>query len=292
VIPAPPQHEPLRVQPPPRWIAALRRGLFALFVGQLLFVGARLACPALTPQAARWPEGLLLALATATTLAALARHLPFQNVLLAASIIAALGTAVHLLGPLAALPISPPPQTDGLTHLRLPRLSCAVPAWWLVAILSSRGVAGLILERWRHRPNYGLCRIALTALLVALLNFALVPFAAVVKGYWAWPPPRLSLDWYGMPWIAPVGWVLTALLILTLATPALLNKLPIATPPDYHSLAVWLLLNLLFLTAGIAHRLWPATLAVLLQTSLVACLALPGSRANAPPPSPSAAPTP
>ena len=42
-----------------------------------------------------WPEALLLLLATASTLAALARQLPLQNVLLAAFVIAVIGGAAQ-----------------------------------------------------------------------------------------------------------------------------------------------------------------------------------------------------
>ncbi|MGH7975248.1 MAG: carotenoid biosynthesis protein, partial [Limisphaerales bacterium] len=54
-----------------------------------------------------WPETLLILLATASTLAALTRQLPLQNILLAAFIIALIGGAISALGAKTGIPFGP-----------------------------------------------------------------------------------------------------------------------------------------------------------------------------------------
>src|SRR5208282_6438478 len=54
-----------------------------------------------------WPEALLLLLATVSTITAVARQLPLQNVLLATFVIALMGGAVHALGVTMGIPFGP-----------------------------------------------------------------------------------------------------------------------------------------------------------------------------------------
>src|SRR5580693_8473396 len=74
-----------------------------LLAAVLLFA---LAAVAMIPDA-NWPEGLLLLLATINTLTALARQLPSQNVMLAALIVAFMGSAVHAVGAKSGIPFGP-----------------------------------------------------------------------------------------------------------------------------------------------------------------------------------------
>src|SRR5690242_12005763 len=76
----------------------IHRILFALFLIQFVFVWFRSWLPNPPLPSARWPDGLLLVLTTATTLAALARQLPGQNVMLAFTIIGIIAGAVQSLG--------------------------------------------------------------------------------------------------------------------------------------------------------------------------------------------------
>ena len=66
----------------------VHRVLFGLFLLQFTLVWARLWLPWPLLGSARWPDGLLVVLTTATLLASLTRQLPGQNVMLAAVIIA------------------------------------------------------------------------------------------------------------------------------------------------------------------------------------------------------------
>ena len=85
----------------------MRRGVFGLFLLSFALVYARLWQPGLLVGEARWPEGLLLVLTTATLLASLSAQLPAQNVMLASVLIALVGGAAHTLGALTGIPFGP-----------------------------------------------------------------------------------------------------------------------------------------------------------------------------------------
>jgi uncharacterized membrane protein len=224
---------------------------------------------------ARWPEGLLVVLAAAMALASLTRQLPGQNVMLASVVIAFVAGAVEILGGLTGIPFGPFAYTEAIGQQLFYPLPWAMPMIWIVALLVSRGVARLILRPWRNAPYYGYWLLGLTALLVVLLDLGLDPFATQVWHLWQWTPTRLRLEWYSAPLVNFLAWGVTALVILAFITPALINKNPMKQPPpDYHPLAVWLLLNLLFATGAAVNRLWPAVAANSLASVTVALLAI------------------
>jgi putative membrane protein len=242
------------------WAPAVRRVLFWLFVTQCMLVWARLWTPWSLLGDARWPEGLLLVLTTASLIASLARHLPGQNVMLVAIIIAFIGGAAQSLGAATGVPFGPFVYTERFGQKLFSGLPWAVPLVWIAAVFVSRGVARLILRPWRRTSTYGFRLIGLTLLLVVLLDVGWEVFAVRVKQYWFWQPTKLAFfDWYGTPVTNFLGWAVATLLILAFATPCLINKKPMAQPPpDYSPLAVWLLLSLLFATGAAVQQLWLA----------------------------------
>jgi uncharacterized membrane protein len=225
-----------------------------------------------------WPEALLLVLATAGTISALARQLPLQNVLLAASVIALMGGAVHALGVTMGIPFGPFLfGAEAGPHL-FKTLPWALPLIWVVAILNSRGVARLVLRPWRKIRNYGFWLIGLTALLTTMFDLALDPFAARVKHYWFWLPTKFPVAWQGAPLVNFLGWAAVSLLILAFVTPVLINKNPVRRTPDFHPLAVWLGAILLFGLAAGLHGLWPAAALDGVMVVLVATFAVRGGK--------------
>lgn len=254
------------------------RVFFALFLAQFALVWARLALPFPLLDNACWPDGLLVVLAGATTLASLARQLPGANVMLAAILIAVVAAGAESLGALTGIPFGPFVYTRRIGQQLFYPLPWAVPMLWLVAVLNSRGVARLILRPWRLNRNYGFWLLGLTTALIVLLDLALEPFAVRVRQYWVWKPTKIPFDWYGAPWVNSLGWAVTSLLILAFITPALLNKKPGKPPPLYHPLGLWLLLNLLFLTGAMVQHLWAAAGLIAGQSLLVGGLALQGAR--------------
>lgn len=226
-----------------------------------------------------WSDAALLLTATLATLIALTRHLPLQNVLLTAVVIASIGSAAHALCVMTAMPFGPMnflragPKVFGV-------LPWAVPLLWIVAILNSRGVARLILRPWRKLRAYGFWLIGLTAALTMLFDFALEPFAAKVKFFWVWQETKFPVSWYGAPLVNFLGWLATSLLILAFAAPALINKhvQPRQLPPDYQPLIVWGLALSLFATAAAVEKFWPACIASALIAAVVAIFAIRGAR--------------
>jgi uncharacterized membrane protein len=246
-------------------------GLFALswLVAWLRFV---LAEPPLVQ--ARWPEAVLLLTAAASTLASLARQLPLQNVILAAAVVALLGGIFHTLGAVTAVPFGPLEFQPSFGRLLFPPLPWAVPLLWIVLVLNARGVGRIILRPWRQTRDYGLWLIGVSAVLTGMLELALEPFATGIMHYWSWGPTKLASSWYGTPWVNLLGWVLCTLLVLAFVTPALINKRPGGTEPQWQPWLVWSLLNLLLLTGLSAGRLWLAVLVAAGNIVVVAGLVL------------------
>lgn len=259
----------------------VHRVLFGLFLAQftLVWAGSWLAGGDL--RTANWPQGLLVVLATATLLASMTLQLPGQNVILASVLIAVISGAAQAIGALTGIPFGPYVYTSEIGQQLFEALPWAVPMVWIIAILSSRGVARLALRPWRSTRDYGFRLIGLTAVLVVWLDFGLEPFATRVKHFWRWNPTKMRSDWYGTPWVNFLGWMLTALLILAFVTPSLINKKPVKPPPrDYHPLIVWLLLNLLFATGTATSRLWLAVGLITTGSAVAAFWAIRGGTAK------------
>ena len=261
------------------WAPRIHRVILGLFLLQFTLVWVKLWLFQPLLGNARWPDGLLVVLTTATVLASLACQLPGQNVMLVSVIIAFLAGAVQTLGALTAIPFGPLVYTEHIGQQLFYPLPWAMPMVWIALLLASRGVTRLLLRPWRKTQNYGFWMIGLTTLLVVLLDVGLEPFATHVKHYWFWNPTKLKLDWYGTPVVNFLGWAITALLILAFATPALINKKPgPQPPPEYSSLIVWLLLNFLFATGAAVQHLWPAVGLISLSSLAVTAFAIRGGR--------------
>lgn len=250
---------------------------FALFLVQLTLVGISLCLPSPLFGGARWPDGLLIVLAAAATLASLTLQLPGQNVLLASVLIALMGGAVQTLGALTQIPFGPYSYTEQIGQQLFHPLPWAVPVLWVIVILTSRGVARLMLRPWRKTRAYGFWLLGITVSIVVLFDLALEPFATRVKQYWVWSPTKLPLDWYGAPLVNFFAWAVAALLILAFVTPTLIKKKPTKSPPNYYPLLMWLLLNALFLVGAIAHQLWPAAGLICVSSLTTAILAVRGA---------------
>ena len=271
VLPKKPFLTASAAKPPPRvyWVST-----FVLAVAiqtTLIILGTKLD--------SNWPEALLLLLATINTLAALARRLPSQNVLLAAAIVALIGGVAHIFGAMSGIPFGPFLFGPEIGWKFFNTLPWAMPLLWIVAVLNSRGVARLVLRPWRKIKTYGFWLIGLTALLTMLFDCALEPFAAHTKHYWIWTTSGFSLMPQGAPLANSIGWLIVTLLILAFATPTLINKqLSRRRPPDFHPLAVWLGAILLFATGAAMHGLWPAVVADTIISTVVIVFAIRGAR--------------
>jgi uncharacterized membrane protein len=230
---------------------------------------------------AEWPMAVLIGTTAFATMVAHTRRLPLQNVILAAGIIAIIGGAVHAVGAATAIPFGPFSYTDSAGPRIFGTLAWPIPLVWIIVILNSRDVARLILRPWRKLRSYGFWLIGITVALAVLFDAALEPFAASVKRYWLWHPTRLPLTWGGAPVTNFLGWLVTALLALAFATPALIDKRQQRSanrPPDYHPLVVWLLAVALFGVGAATHQLWPAVIYCIAAGLAVVIFAIRGAR--------------
>jgi uncharacterized membrane protein len=250
--------------------------LSACLLGAAAWLAAILRAPHFAD--AFWPVPLFLLLALAATLASLTRTLPLQNVLAATALIFLISAVIQFLGVQTSIPFGPRTFTGGFGP-ELLGVPCLLPVFWTVAILTSRGVARLILRPWRKLHNYGLWTIGLTCLLTVALDLALEPFATAAHSHWIWRTTHPTADWPAAPVINFLAWALGALLILIVITPWLINK---ATSKqsftDYHPLILWLLLALLPAADTAAHHLWLPAALNLAAAATVTTFALRGAR--------------
>lgn len=226
----------------------------------------------------RWLEGFFLFFATMTSLLALGRRLPLQNVVMAALLIAAISSCVIMVGTMSGVPFGPYVYSEVLGGKFFNVLPWSIPLIWIVIIVNSRGVARLIMRPWRKTNYYGFWVIGLTGLLAVMLDLGLEPFAVYVKDYWVWRTPPTVAAWYTAPWVNSLGWFVTTLAILAFTTPWLINKQPIKRPIDYHPLVTWLLINVWLMTGNGAKNLWPAVGFSLVSCGIVAIYAIRGAR--------------
>ena len=198
--------------------------------------------------------------------------------MLASVIITGIAGLAHTLGGLLAIPFGPYVYSDRFGQMLFHPLPWAMPVIWLVAILTSRGVARLVMRPWRKTTSYGFWVMGITVALVLLFDLGLEPFATRIKHYWSWKPTKAGLYWYDTPWVNFLGWTATAIVILGFATPSLINKKPVKQPADFCPLVIWLLINALFLTGAVANRLWAAAAVILAGMILAGILAVRGGK--------------
>jgi uncharacterized membrane protein len=257
-----------------------RHFITALLLATYVLVLMRLWWPVqLLPGKSGWPEAMLLFLTVVSIIAAMARHLPLQNILFAVFAIALASGAVVWLDFKTGIPFGQFTMGNDTGPKLLTAVPWELPPVWVVAILNSRGVARLILRPWRKMHGYGLRLIGATTALTVLFDLAFDPFASRVKQYWFWEPTKFPLTWHGAPLVNFFSWAVVTLLILAFVTPMLINKKPIhRRPPDFHPLGVWLGAVLLFGVGSATSGLWSAVLLDAIAGVVIAVFAIRGAR--------------
>ena len=225
-----------------------------------------------------WPEALLPALALVTTLFALARSLPAQNVVAATVGVLLISTAAQIIGVKTGIPFGRYFYMESMGAQLFGVVPWPVPLLWTAVILNSRGVARLILRPWRKMEKYGLWVLGLACLLTVVFDAGLEPFA-VARGWWIWRTPEGLPVWHTTPLVNFLGRAVTTLITLLAVTPWLINKKPSRlSPAEYHPLIVWTILNLLAAAGNAAHQFWWAAGLGLGATALAAIFAVRGGR--------------
>ncbi len=264
--------------PPSPWLARCHLPVFVLFLGVAGWNLLAWWWPGKVAGSAKSSEAALLLLAAVTSLLALARRLPLQNVAAVSLVICVASGAVLAISSLSGIPFGPCTYSELLGGKLFDLLPWSLPLVWLVVLINARGVARLILRPWRKTPAYGLWIIGLTAALAVWFDFALEPFAVYVKDYWLWRAAKSIPAWYTAPWVNSLGWLVTSLAILAFATPWFIVKQPVKSTADWHPLVVWLTLNLWLAVGNAVHHLWPAAAIGLAGAAATAWLAARGAR--------------
>jgi hypothetical protein len=181
-------------------------------------------------------EGVFVLTAAVAALLLVARRLPLQNVLLA-------GVVVALGGAMTGVVATRVGIWTFATNAG-PRPFGGLPWWfpclWVAVLLSSRGSALCLLRSRQTTARFGWEVLSLTTGL-SLILLATAGWHARRNDYWSVPPGDLLVS------IAACG--VGTVFILLVATPILINKKPVSTPPDYRPLVLWLLLTLLLLVS-------------------------------------------
>jgi hypothetical protein len=193
-------------------------------------------------------------------------HLPLQNLLLAAAVIAAVNGLAQWGNAQTGFPF-------GRGHF-VGEVAAGETVGWgvglvlaaVVAVLSARGVAKLLLLPRRSSKHYGYWLLALSAALGALPLVGLDLLATRVAHCWRWE--STAWHWQGIALPNLGGWLLANVIALLLATPALIDKRPTPPPPGLRLLVVWFALNGVAL-AGCLSRASDAAVAVLAAPVLV-----------------------
>lgn len=230
------------------------------------------------PRVVAWIDSVLLLSATASSLIALARRLPVQNVVMVAVVIALSAAGMISINAAFGVSFESFTFTDRMGAKLLGTLPWPVPLLWIVIVLNARGVAELILRPWRRTGHYGLWVLGLASGLAVLLNFGLEPFAVKVKGFWIWNSHSSTRHWHTAPWVNFLGWTVTSSMALLFSVPWLINKRPAKEAVALHPLLVWSLLNLWLALGHAAHQLWSPVCVTLAGSATVAILAVRGAR--------------
>lgn len=213
-----------------------------------------------------------------STLLALGRRLPAQNVLMTIVTVSGLATGVMAVAVLTGVPLGPFLYTSQMGEKLFNVVPWPVPLMWLLVIINGRGVARLVMRPWRKTNYYGFWVIGLACVFAVVLDLGLEPFAVHVRGWWVWQASKATLSWYSAPWINFLGWFILSLSILSFSIPWLINKQPVKQAMDYHPLVVWLLLNVYLATGNALQGRWPAVFVTVLGNAAIAAYAIRGAR--------------
>jgi len=220
---------------------------------------------------ARW-DVVLLFFGVLTTWVTSCRNLPGQNVLLASLIIAGIASGFEVMATVMKKPSAPVFHAD---------VFWPVATTWVISILNARGVARILLVRWRAAPAYGLWLIGLTIFLAVLFVFG-SGYLGKFDRSGAFGSLARSNLWetgeHGMSFLKLLG---TALVSVLLASPSLVNKRPRGDTVTVEPMLIWLSFNIVFVAAAYCDHAFFAAAMIFLSNVLIFSL-LSSAAANGP----------
>ncbi len=200
-----------------------------------------------------------------------ATRLPVQNLLLATAVLGGVSGVALFLNAHTGFPF-------GRGHL-----AGEVPAHWIIgcqaglvlaatlSLLTARGVAKLLLLPLRGRQDYGYWLLGSSALLGTLPLTGLDLLATQVGHWWRWESSAWQWQGIALPTIA--GWLLVHSIALLFATPALIDKRPVASAPGVLPLVGWFALNAVCIASCLSHTRDAAVAVLAAPVLLVTTLA-------------------
>jgi hypothetical protein len=202
----------------------------------LVFMGVR------RPSVWAWIYGLHAVVAALTTLAALARRLPLQNVVACGlALLLTMGMALAMvasgLHDRAGLASGDAAAGPSLGLHPLGWQAWPAPFLWMAVLLASRQTAKVLLHPWRRQRPYGWWLLGTAAVLAWLAVLVSCPFVDQAMRWWSWPQGGVS--WYGVPpeWLG--GFLLLIAVFLLLAGAWLIPKRPTGRAADFEPVWVW-----------------------------------------------------
>lgn len=239
-----------------RWhrLALLGFAVSAAFV----LTNALLGTTATVPAFWRWLEGLPFVFAAVLALLNLARRLPAQNLVAVGLVLGGLTCFGEVLALKMELPFCRFEYGEAVIPKVLGAVAWPIPFLWIALLVSSRGVAKLLLRPWRKGRYYGYGLFGATVGLVLLAWFWTEPFLGHAQQYRTWNGGA-KFTWYGAPWGSLAAGTLLAAVALAFATPWLLPKRPMKPQVELAPLWTWMLLQSFLLLALALRGAWAAT---------------------------------
>lgn len=228
------------------------------------------------PSVWSWLYAAHIVVAVLTTLAALARRLPLQNVVacgLALSLtmgmaLAMVGSSQH--GQVELVPgASSATKTSSIQGLGWQ--AWPAPLLWTAVLLASRQTAKVLLQPWRRQRQYGWWLLGAATGLAWVAVVAASPLVDRMLGWWSWPKEGWS--WYGVP---PVWLVLVPApicILLVLGGVWLIAKRPSGRPADFEPVWVWSGLMVWFTLGNLGAGHWVAAGVSIVAAAFVVALA-------------------
>ena len=223
-----------------------------------------------------WFFGFHLVIAVLTTLAALARRLPLQNVVACGlALVLTMGMALVVAG--SGLR-GQPELASGVTETRtslgihdLGWLAWPAPFLWTAVLLASRQTAKVLLQPWRRQKVYGWWLLGAATGLAWLAVVVSGPLVSPILGWWSWP--KAGSSWHGVPpwWLAGVPALIA--LFLLLAGAWLIPKRPTGRASDFEPVWGWGGLVLWLALGNLRSGFWTVALLGVVGVAVVTPLA-------------------
>lgn len=220
----------------------IHRAAFRVFLATTLVAVGLAFAGVSAPSYGAWFYALQIVVVFLTALAALARRLPWQNVIacgLAVSLTVGMALAMAGSGSLGRMGLNAggAATRSGCGIRDLGWSAWPAPLLWTAALLVARQTAKVLLQPWRRQRQYGWWLLGVATVLGWVAVAVSAPWAEHMLGWWSWADG--GGVWAGMPaiWLGAV--LAFVALLLLLASAWLIPKRPTGRAADFEPVWVW-----------------------------------------------------